>query len=284
MDSNVIYKQYFHDAALSQARQKYQQPIDNLFNSTNIFQLFNIIGKNRLFIFFIVLLIIYAWFIRANVSLGSILGILVLGFIFYIYFQYSYANIKDYAVDKQQKEQFLADLLSNNNYYPIEGTLLTSPNFFRLKSYQRRNYLYYNPAIVDFYYGNKSLIQIGYLNFALSLQYANAMILLNYEIQIGLDNRGNQLSSLELLRKNCLNYWQALIYKLPSTNATNVKYQNSLKLLTELTQKIIDESEEKITKQNIKDGINTEYYPIYKSGPKPNDVGTYGFNKHFDFF
>ena len=284
MDSNVIYKQFFHDVALSQSRLKYNQPIDNLFKNFNPFRLFNILGSNRLFIFFMVMVIIYAWFIRANITLGAIFGFLFLGFLYYLYFQYLYYDIKDYSVDKQQKEQFLANLLTSNEYSPIEGTVLTSSNYLNLSDFNRRNYLYLNPAIVDFYYGAKSLVDIGFLNFSLSLQHANAMILLLREIKIGLENRGNQLTTLEYLRKQCLNYWQALIYKLPSTTATYRKYQNSLDLLEELTQKIIDEAETKIEKQNIQQGINIEYYPIYKGGPKPNDVGTFGFNKNFDFF
>jgi hypothetical protein len=100
----------------------------------------------------------------------------------------------------------------------------------------------------------------------------------------GLVNRGNQLTEIEFLRKKCLNSWQAVIYNLPSSNATNEKYKNSMNLLAELTQKIINDCYKKVEQQNAQEGINMSYFPIVRSGPEANDVGTYGYNDHYDFF
>ena len=155
MESNIIYKIFLRDSALNQASQSYDAPIKNIFEKINPFQLFNILGKNNLFIFGIGLLILYSWFIRANISLGAIFGFLFLGFIFYLYYQYQYYAIKDYTVDKQEKQNFISNILSKNNDFPIEGTLFLSPDFFELDDNLMRNYIYYNPAVVDFYYSNK---------------------------------------------------------------------------------------------------------------------------------
>ena len=35
------------------------------------------------------------------------------------------------------------------------------------------NYIYFNPAVVDFFYSNKELSKYSYRNFAMSLQYIN---------------------------------------------------------------------------------------------------------------
>lgn len=284
MENNVIYKEFLHQSALNTAKQSYNNTIENLFKNTNPFSLFNIIGKNNLFIVGIVLMIIYSWFIRANVSIGALFGLLFLGFIFYLYYRYQYYQIKDYAIDKQQKENFLAEILSASNIYPIEGTSFFSKNYFRMDYEKLRNYLYFNPAVVDFYYSNKEVVNHSYMNFALSLQHINAMIVLQSNMLIGLENRGAQLQELQFLRKQCLNYWQAIIYKLPSTTATYTKYRDSMKILEELTQKMIDDAELKIMQQNAKDGINMQYYPIYKGGPEPNDTKSFNYSTHFDFF
>jgi hypothetical protein len=284
MESNVIYKIFLKDSALNQATQNYDAPIKNIFEKINPFQLFNILGKNNLFIFGIVLLILYSWFIRANISLGAIFGFLFLGFIFYLYYQYQFYSIKDYTVDKQEKQNFISNILSKNNDFPIEGTSFLSPDFFELDADMSRNYIYFNPAIVDFYYSNKKLIKYSYRNFAMSLRYINSMILLQQYILGGLTNRGNQLTEIEFLRKKCLNSWQSIIYNLPSSNAMNEKHKNSMNLLAELTQKIINDCQKKVEQQNAQEGINMSYYPIVKSGPEANDVGTYGYNNHYDFF
>ena len=284
MESNVIYKTFLRDSALNQASQSYNTPIKNIFESINPFQLINIIGKNNLFIFGIGLLILYSWFIRANISLGAIFGLFFLGFIFYLFYQYQFYSIKDYTVDKQQKQNFISNILSKNNDFPIEGTLFLSPNFFELDDNVLRNYIYFNPAVVDFFYSNKNLIKYSYRNFALSLEYINAIIILQQYILAGVNNRGAQLKEIEFLRKQCLNNWQSVIYNLPSSNAMNEKHKNSMNLLAELTQKIINDCYKKVEQQNAQDGINMEYYQIVRNAPEANDVGTFGYNNHFDFF
>ena len=284
MESNVIYKIFLKDSALNQASQTYDAPIKNIFEKINPFQLFNILGKNNLFIFGIILLVLYSWFIRANISLGAIFGLLLLGFIFYLFYQYQYYSIKDYTVDKQEKQNFISNILSKNNDSPIEGTFFLSPDFFQLEDNVLRNYIYFNPAVVDFFYSNKDLTKYSYRNFAMSLQYINTMILLHQYIIGGLANRGNQLTEIEFLRKKCLNSWQAIIYNLPSSNAMNEKYKNTMNLLMELTQKIINDCYKKVEQQNVQEGINMDYYPIVRNAPEANDVGTFGYNDHYDFF
>lgn len=284
MESNVIYKIFLKDSALNQASQNYDAPIKNIFEKINPFELFNILGKNNLFIFGIILLVLYSWFIRANISLGAVFGFLFLGFIFYLFYQYQYYSIKDYTVNKQEKQNFISNILSKNNDFPIEGTLFLSPDFFELDDNILRNYIYFNPAVVDFFYSNKDLIKYSYRNFAMSLQYINTMILLQQHIIAGLANRGNQLTEIEFLRKKCLNSWQSVIYNLPSSNAMNEKQKNSMHLLTELTQKIINDCYKKVEQQNVQDGINMDYYPIVRNAPEANDVGTFGYNDHYDFF
>ena len=284
MENNVIYKLFLQQSALNESRKNFDYPVNSLFENTSPFRLINIIGKNTLFIFAIGLIILYSWFIRANISLGAIFGLLFLGFIFYLYYSYQFYNIKDYAIDKQQKINFLANILSKDNLEPIEGTEFFSKNFFGIDLQRLRNFLYFNPAVVDFYYNNKIFIEHSYLNYARSLRSINMMIILTNDMLLGLDNRKNQYTMLEQLRESCLNYWQAIIYGVPSTTATNNKFQESLSVLEQLTQNLINQAQEKIEQQNAQSGINMEYFPIYKGGPKPNDVGTYGYNDHFNFF
>jgi len=284
MDQNVILKDYLHIAAENEARKRSQNELDKIFSDISPFKLFNILGKNQLFGFAIVLLVIYAWFIRANISLGAILGLLFLGFIYYLYYRYTYYEVRDYTLDKQNKVQLISKILFESNYYPTEGLLFNNDNYFNLDDDTERNYIYFNPAVVDFYYANKDFIGHSYYNYAKSLQHINYMIILENQILLGVNHRGNQLTTLEYLRQQCLNYWQAIIHKLPSTKTTYMKLQDSIKTLFELTQKIVDNCELKVKQQNAKEGINMEYYPIVKSGPKPNDVGTYGYSSGFDFF
>jgi len=284
MERNVILKDLLQTSALINAKIKDEQILTGLLEGVSPFNLFNIIGKNRLFIVALVLFVIYSWFIRANISLGSIFGFLFLGFLYYIYFQYEFYNIKGFTENKQQKINFLAQMLAKNNVYPIEGAISYNDNYLKMDSERQMNYLYFNPAVVDFFYNNRIFINHSMFNYSKSLAYINAMILLHNDILTGVNARGNQFEELEFLRQQCLNYWQAIIYKLPSTRTSYIKFQESQKILGELTQNLIDTAQIKIEQINGKVGMNMEYYPIVKTGPKPNDVGTYGFNAHFDFY
>ena len=71
---------------------------------------------------------------------------------------------RTFTVDKQNKVQLLAEVLSETNYFPEEGTLFTSNEYFNLNEDTNRNYLYFNPAIVDFYFSNKDFLNFSYYN------------------------------------------------------------------------------------------------------------------------
>lgn len=64
----------------------------------------------------------------------------------------------------------------------------------------------------------------------------------------------------------------------------NEKHRNGTNILGELTQNYVDEAQKKIEQQNAQNGINTEYFPIVKTGPAENDTGSYGYNSHYNVF
>ena len=103
MDQNVILKDYLHVSAENNARIRSKEALNEIFSDINPFTLFNILGKNQLFAFAIVLIILYAWFIRANISIGALFGFLVLGFIFYLYFIYFEGRSFRYVCVKNNK-------------------------------------------------------------------------------------------------------------------------------------------------------------------------------------
>lgn len=282
--SESILKNYLQLSSLLNYQQYTTNTVDRLFDNVSPFTLFNIIGKNELLIVGVILLIFYAWFIRVEIKLGAVFGMFFLGFLYYIYFNYKYYSIREYTIDKNDKNEFLSQILSKNNIDPIEGTLIYGKNSLNLTSNDTKSYLNFNPAGIDFYYDNRELIQYSYLNYMNSLVSFNYMTKIYNEMLFGLINRGNQYKELLNLRQECLNSWQSMIYKLPSSTSMNEKHLNGMNILEKLTQKYIDGAQEKIEQQNEINGINTEYFPIVKNGPMENDTSSYGYNNHYDFF
>ena len=121
----------------------------------------------------------------------------------------------------------------------------------------------------------------------MSLQHINNMIKIEKQIELAegnIENRGTYYSIITFLEKKCLNSFQSCIYKLPSSTAINKSYETNMDFLHSITQNIVNNVKKEIKNQNKKEGINIEYFPIYDGGPKDNDIGTYGYNKHYDFF
>ena len=283
MSNNIILKFLLNNISKKLTSDEYQKLKEDPVKDLSIFELVNIVGRNRLFGFSLILFIIFAYFLRANITIGVFFGFLFLSTIFYIYFKYLVFNLKDFTTNQQEKIIFLNTLLNQSNKTMSDSLLSTNENWIILGD-QKKSYLYLNPVVIDFYYKNKYILNYSYGNFVRSLNHINNMIKLEKQIEEGLDNRGNQYTLLLMLEKRCLNEFQSTIYELPSATATNQAFQKNLNFLHKITQNIIKNAENKINEQNKKDGINTGYYPIYNGGPSPNDIGSFAYNNHFDFF
>ena len=142
----------------------------------------------------------------------------------------------------KKKYYFLNTILSDSSYNSKNNTLTENDNFIDLNNYSVKSYLYKNPICVQFYYNNKELIKYSIYNFQQSLKSINAMILINEQIQLNVNNLKNQYDELLLLQNLCLNYFQSIIYSLPTSNLTDSKFTESLNILQEITNNIIDKS------------------------------------------
>ena len=121
---------------------------------------------------------------------------------FYIYYNYEINNLKNYTKNNEEKLLFLNTILSNSSYNSKNNTLTENDNFIDLDNYSTKSYLYKNPICVQFYYNNKELIKYSIYNFQQSLKAINAMILINEQIQLNVNN----------LKINTMNYYYLKIY------------------------------------------------------------------------
>ena len=283
MSSNIILKFLLNNISEKTNRDQYDESVSKPIKNLSTFELVNIVGRNRLFMFGIVLFIAFAFFLRTNITIGVLFGFIFLSAIYYIYYNYLVYDIEKFTKDKEEKINFLNTILNKGNDTLSDSLLSDSDNWVEFGE-ENKSYLYINPVVVDFYYKNKYLLEYSYNSFAKSLMHMNSMIKLEKQIEMGLENRGNQYSLLKMIESKCLNAFQACIYALPSSTAMNEAYKNNIKFLQRITQNIIEKAKKKIEEQNSKQGIDTEYYPIYSGGASANDVGTYGYNDHYNFF
>ena len=282
--NNIILKYFLRNSAINSSKKEYNSHTENMFKNIRKLNIINIIGKNKLFICFIILFVLFGGLIRINIKIHIFFCLIIIIILFYLYYNYEISNIKNYTINNEQKLNFIDSILLNSPYDTEEGSFSINPNWIQLNNYNTKSYIYKNPICIEFYYNNRELIKYNILNYQKSLQSINAMIIINEQIQIGVNNLGNQYEVLLYLQKMCLNYFQSIIYNLPSTQVTNLKFTESLKILHEITNEIVNKTKNKIKETNKKNGININYYPIYDNQPAPNDTKSFNFNDHFDFF
>lgn len=284
---NIILKTLFSNLSWLSQKQYYQEGRDVLEN-IGTFELYNIMDKNKLFFFGILMFLLFGYFLHSKITLGVIFGFILVVIIYYIFLLKDREDINDYITEQKEKLNFLNDILSIDNTSAIDGTMEFSAYYIDLGFNRKLSYLYLNPMAVEFYYSVRRNIQWSYKNFQRSLQFMNLLIFLKSQILRGLAYRKYQFEELQYLRKECLNSFQAIIYTYPNSeipsSGSYIKFTESLKILQEITQNIIDEATKKIEEQNITSGINTEYTPIIKVGPRPDDTRTREYNPHYDFF
>lgn len=281
---NIILKQYLANISRLSENDIMRDEVDKIFNEMGDYELFNIIGKNRLFYIGLVLFIVFGYFIYKPIHLGVLFGFILVVLIYVYYIRYMKNNIKAYVHEKDDKLKYLNLILSGNNRELDEGALEFSDYWIYNSIRERRSYLYLNPVVVAFYYKMRLFLEYSYMNYHKSLVYINLIIYLGVQIKDGVNNRGQQYETFKLLKKNCLNYWQAIIQSLPSSKGLYNKFNDSIYVLHSILNAIEKEVVIKIKEQNIKGGMNTEYAPVYPSLPKANDVGTYNYSDKFDFF
>jgi len=262
--------------------------IDKTFENIGKFEMLNIMGRNKLFSVAILMFIIFGYFLHSNITIGVLFGFILVVCIYYIFIEKEKENIKLYVNNKQGQLDFLNNILSDNNTSAVDGAMNISKYYINTDFRRTKSYLYLNPVVVEFYYSMRRNSQWSFLNYQRSLQCVNLLIFLKEQILNGLAYRKYQYKELLDLRKECLNYYQAIIITYPVSETpltgNTVKFNESMKILQDLTQNIIDEAAKKIEEQNVVSGINTEYTPIHLSGPAPDDTKTRDYNDHFDFF
>jgi Ca2+/Na+ antiporter len=285
---NIILKILLRNLSLISEKQQSDIENEDTWERIGVFKLYEIMDKNRLFYFGILMFILFGYFLHTKISLGIIFGFALVCIIYYLFLAKTKEDINDYVTNQKEKLDYLNDILSNDNLSAIDGSMDLSEYYIELGFNRRKSYLYLNPVAVEFYYSVRKNTQWSYKNYQRSLQYMNLLIYLKSEMLRGVAYRKYQFEVLQDLRKKCLNYFQAIImtYPISETPETGryIKFTESLRILQEITQNIIDEAKKKVEEQNLSSGINTEYAPIELSGPAPDDTKTFDYDARFDFF
>ena len=143
------------------------------------------------------------------------------------YLNYEINNLKNYTKNNEEKLLFLNTILSNSSYNSKNNTLTENDNFIDLDNYSTKSYLYSAYLCKIGFFSIVKLIKPVYTT--LVFRCINAMILINEQIQLNVNNLKNQYNFI--VYSIHLKFFQSIIYSLPTTIITNNKFTKSLKIL-----------------------------------------------------
>jgi hypothetical protein len=85
-------------------------------------------------------------------------------------------------------------------------------------------------------------------------------------------------------KKEALNNFQSIIYRLPSTYHSNKRYESDFKLLSEILEAEVDNMKKKCMDEQENNDINNLTRPNgIDYGPSSNPVGSINYSENFNF-
>jgi len=280
--SNIVLKKVIKDIGENSEDIVYQNDFVGFFKKNGIYEIVRILGTNQMIFIMLICIFVYGFVSHIAVSINNIYAFILAGILFFFMVTKWKEGATVFYQDKQRKLLFLNNIISETTEALPSGALASNNKSFQDDS--PKSYLYLNPAIVDLFYNHREFTNYSFAEYRNSLISCNQLIQLAENIKISVSNRGNQYEEAMMIKQKCLNHFQSMIYGLPSSSSMNKNFNDSLILLQEILEKIIFNIEEEVEILNRQNGINTEYYPIYRNQPKANDISAYDFQKNFSFF
>jgi hypothetical protein len=228
----------------------YSNPIVNDFPNK-----YNYFTFKQFFPFFVSLIILR--FLNFN-SYFILIGSLIILF----------ASIYYYKNEFNKKLDFLKELFYNGNEEDYDG----------------RSYLSMDPNIIDFFYDNKFYINDNLTSYRKSLENANNLLRIRYEVDENLMREPEQLYRTSLMEKReSLNNFHSLVYKLVSHDVNNQIFYNNLERLKILLDKNINHIKYRL-KQYNNNQINIWSIPNIDAIGDENDMDDKYYSKNFSFY
>lgn len=179
-----------------------------------------------------------------------------------------FLSIYYYKNEFDKKLNFLKELFYNGNEEDFDG----------------RSYLSMDPDIIDFYYDNRFYINDNLTSYRKSLENANNLLRLRFEIDENLMRDPEQLYRTALMeKKESLNNFHSLVYKLVSHDVNNQIFYNNLEKLKLLLDNNLNYIKFRLKRYN-NNQLTIWSIPNIDAIGDENDMKDVYYSKHFSFY
>lgn len=269
---DIIFKNIYDK--INQSTKNINTYFDNIdYYNTNIYDILYKIPKYNIIIYILLIFIIYSIINKLNIRLNEIFTFLLCIILIYLLIKKDYTQFIQYTQIKKNQLNFLHKLIYNKDWEYANQNNILKPN-------NNKSYLYLNPVIVDFYYNIREYSQYNISSYVNSIIHSNNVIGYEYQTKIGIDKEYlNYSMAIEEVKK-ALNELNSIIYNLPFTQITYVKFNNSIKILHKLLNRhisdmsILIKNKNKLTDMNISKMPNNfydEYFTINSNDTKSDN-------------
>lgn len=249
----------------------------------NIYENLKLISSERIFgyivIFFIIIFVIQCLPIETKHVFAIIISVIIL----YVYVQKDTQDQLDTDNEYKLKYKFLDQFLFVDKPFIVyDGS--EESNLYIADSEHLVSYLLESPILVNYLYMIRDYATIHPPAYNALLHNINNLLKNRIQLENGLVNCSQTIDIIISEQKDALNNFQSIIYRLPSTDYSNKRYESDFKLLSELLQAEVDHMRNICRVDQEDEVINNLDRPHgVDYGPYPNPVGSIDYSDNFNF-
>lgn len=249
----------------------------------NIYENLKLINSERIFNYIVLFIIIVVIAHSIPIEMKHIFAIIISIAVLYIYVQKDTQDQLDVDQELNLKHKFLNEFLFIDKPYIIyDGN--ENSDLYNTDSDRPVSYLFKSNIIVNFLYMNRDYAVIHPPAYNALLNNINNLLKNKIQLENGLVNCSQTIDIVIDLKKEALNNFQSIIYRLPSTNYSNKRYESDFKLLSEILQAEVDYMREQCRfdqEKEVENILDKPYGIDY--GPNYNPIGSVDYSDHFNF-
>jgi hypothetical protein len=257
---------------------------DNSFEKRdNIYENLKLINEQKIFNY-IVLFIVFIVIINSlPISINHIFGIIIAFTILYIYIQKDTQDQLDIDNDYKLKYSFLNQFLFIDKPFIVyDGNY--NNNLYVSDNEHPVSYLLESNLLVNYLYMIRDYATIHPPAYSSLLHNINNILKNKIQLEKGIINCSQIIDIVVDEKKEALNNFQSIIYRLPSTYHSNKRYESDFKLLSEILEAEVDNMKKKCMDEQENNDINNLTRPNgIDYGPSSNPVGSINYSENFNF-
>lgn len=258
-------------------------PDNEIKRRDNLYENLKLINSEKIFNYIILFIIIFLIIHSLSIEIKHIFGIIISIIILYIYIQKDTQTQLDIDEKNKLKYNFLHEFLFIDKPFIVYDQTEDS-NLYLTQNEYNVSYLLESHILVNYLYMIRDYVTIHPPAFSDLLHNINNILKNKIQLKNGLVNCSQIIDIIIDQKKEALNNFQSIIYRLPSTYHSNKRYESDFKILSEILEAEVDHMRNICKIDQDKNIINNLHRPHnINYGPSANPIGSINYSDNFNF-